>query len=83
MARYKMVKAPILRKLLNEADKLFHSQSREINSLKGQLELMIKERNNFKKKYHELSSIKRDYELMKKEKNKLVIAYAKKLGVLK
>ena len=79
----KQIRKETLRKLLTVNEEYCKKQNQKIDSLEGQLELMIKERNKYKDKYDDSVSLKNQLKKLKEAHTKLTIAYAKKLGVLK
>ena len=72
-----------LRKLLAINEEYCKKQYREIDSLEGQLKLMIKERNKYKDKHEDFISLEKQLKKLTEAHTKLTIAYAKKLGVWK
>ena len=79
----KKIRKETLRKLLTINEEFCKKQNQKIDSLEGQLEFMIKERNKYKDKYDDSVSLKIELRKLKEAHSKLTIAYAKKLGVLK
>ncbi len=72
-----------LRKLLAINEDFCKKQYQKIDSLEGQLELMIKERNKYKDRYDDFVSLKKQLKKITEAHNKLIKAYAKKIGVWK
>ncbi len=79
----KKIRKETLRKLLAINEKFCKEQFQKIDSLTGQLELMIKERNKYKDKHEDFVSLKEQLKKVTEAHDKLIKAYAKKLGVLK
>ena len=72
-----------LRKLLDINEQFSRKQSKEIDSLKNQLKITIKERNDYKDKFEKLKNWESDYKKLKKETVELARAFAEKEGVLR
>lgn len=78
----KSIRKETLRKLLKINTDYFKSQNNKIDSLTGQLEIMIKERNKYKAKANIKDSLEYELKKVTKEKNKLAKAYAKQLKII-
>ena len=79
----KQIRKETLRKLLTVNEEYCKKQNQKIDSLEGQLELMIKERNMYKDKYDDSVSLKKKLKRLEEAHTKLIKAYAKKIGVWK
>ena len=79
----KKIRKETLRKMLAINEKFCKKQFQKIDSLTSQLEFMIKERNMYKDKHEDFVSLKNQLKKITEAHDKLIISYAKKIGVLK
>ncbi len=79
----KQMRKEALRKLLTVNEDFCKKQSKEIDSLERQLKIVIKERNMYKDKHEDFISLKKQLKKITEAHDKLIISYAKKIGVLK